>query len=147
MTEQTQDAAIVKTSTRKKLTAAQLKHMRDSDRKPVKGIFRFHECPGGEISFYYRKYKEDPLERFTFTDGIIYTIPLGVAKHLKNNCRLTEYEHIIGPDGRINAKLGLGGYRIKKRIPRLDFESLDFIEDPSLADIGNELYIADVIRT
>ena len=63
-----------------------LKYQRDKDREKVKGIFRFFECPGSELSFVYKAYKEDDVEddveKFTLIDGEIYTLPLGVAKHL-----------------------------------------------------------------
>ena len=33
---------------------ANLKYMRDRDREPVKGIFRYHEVEGGSMSFSYK---------------------------------------------------------------------------------------------
>ena len=65
--------------------AVNLKYMRDKDREAVKGVFRFYEVPGGTLSFVFRAYKEDPVERFDLIDGQIYTIPLGVARHLNKN--------------------------------------------------------------
>jgi len=59
-----------------------LKYQRDKDREKVKGIFRFFECPGSELSFVYKAYKEDDVEKFTLIDGEIYTLPISVAKHL-----------------------------------------------------------------
>ena len=63
-----------------------LKYLRDKDREKVKGIFRYHEVPGGNFSFSYRAYKEDQVENFSLNDGEVYTIPLGVARHLNKNC-------------------------------------------------------------
>ncbi len=46
-----------------------LKFQRDKDREPVKGIFRFYEVPGGSVSFNYRAYKEDEVERFDLVEA------------------------------------------------------------------------------
>ena len=69
----------------KKALAITLEIQRKKDRQIVRGIFRFHEVPGGMMEFNYKKYKKDPLEKFSFVDGEVYSIPLGVAKHLNAN--------------------------------------------------------------
>ena len=116
----------------KKLSAAQIAHMREKDSKMVKGIFKFLECPGGETAFYFKQYKGDSLCKYTLRDNQICSIPLGLAKHIKKTCRVPRYEHALDESGRIDARLAEGGYRIKSYRRRMDFESLDFIEDEEL---------------
>lgn len=65
---------------------AQIKRDQKEEAKPVKGIFRNFETPGGEFVFPYRAYKGDPLTMFKLRDGKEYTIPLGVARHLRHRC-------------------------------------------------------------
>jgi len=98
-----------------------LMHLRDKDRVPVKGIFRFHEVPGGQMEFSLLLHKGDKLTNYKFKDGEIQTVPLGVAKHLNQNCWYPEYDHIKGEDSQ-NAAV------ITKKIRRCSFQSLEFID-------------------
>jgi len=115
------------TAPSKKETPKQnLKYQRDKDREPVKGIFHFYECPGASMSFVYRKYKEDQVERFDLVDGQVYTIPLGVAKHLNKNGWYPVHAYTQDETGNPSMKLG-------KKIQRFGFESLEFVD---VDDIG-----------
>lgn len=114
-----------------------LKYHRDRDREPVKGKFIFHECPGGTMSFSFRAYKEDPVERYDLVDGQIYTIPLGVAKHLNKNCWYPEYAYLQGETTNNNPTQG--GYsmdgrvmKMSKKVRRVSFQSLEFIDETDL---------------
>ena len=98
-----------------------LKYLRDKDREQVKGIFRYYEVIGGSLSFYFRAYKEDPIERFDLVDGQIYTIPLGVAKHLNRNGWYPVYEYYKGEDVQ-------NAMRIAKKVRRFGFQSLEFVD-------------------
>jgi hypothetical protein len=114
-----------------------LKYMRDKDRENVKGIFRFYEVPGGTMGFVYKQYREDPVENYTLQDGQIYTIPLGVAKHLNKNGSYPEYEYMKTEAGFENHKVAYGmginaGMRIGRRIRRFGFQSLDFMDPEDL---------------
>ena len=103
-----------------------LKFMRDKDREMVRGKFIFHEVPGGQMTFPFRKYKEDPVESFTLVDGEIYTLPLGVAKHLNQNCWYPESQYLTDEKGMpIN--------KVTKKVRRCSFQSLEFIEIDELA--------------
>lgn len=116
-----------------------LKYEREKDREIVKGIFRFYEVPGGGMSFYFRKYKGDPIERFDLVDGQVYSLPLGVAKHLNTNGWYPRYEYIRGEDGVI------GGYapqafgqartnmRVAQKVRRFGFQSLEFCDIDELS--------------
>jgi hypothetical protein len=64
-------AIAVNTPTQDKKPKVNLRYQRDKDREQVKGIFRFHEVPGGSMSFVYKAYKEDQVERYDLFDGEI----------------------------------------------------------------------------
>jgi len=105
-----------------------LKYQRDRDREMVRGIFRFFEVPGGNMSFSFRKYREDEIETFSFTDGEIYTIPRGVAHHLSNNCWYPEHSYKLDENGKPIMT-------VSKKKRRCSFEPLEFMD---VADL-NEL--------
>lgn len=104
-------------------------YLRDKDREPVKGIFRFHEVPGGEMSFSLRIHKGDPVENYTLKDGEIRTVPLGVAKHLNKNCWYPEYDYVQTEDMQNIAK-------VTKKIRRCSFQSLEFVD---IEDVSNDV--------
>jgi len=115
------------------------KYLRDKDREMVKGIFRFHECPGGVMSFVVKIWKEDPVERYDLVDGQVYTIPLGVAKHLNKNCAYPEYSYIKSGDNKT-----FGGYshdgqvmKVSKMTRRCSFQSLEFIDPQDIGEANN----------
>lgn len=108
------------------------KYMRDKDREMVKGIFHFYEVPGGSMSFSYKFYKEDPVERFDLLDGQVYTLPLGVAKHLNKNCWYPEYEFMRGEDVRSTMRVG-------KKVRRCSFQSLEFVDIDDLTANGTPM--------
>lgn len=97
-----------------------LRRMWIEESKMVKGIFRCREPDGGSVTFSFRKYKWDPVKKYTFYDGQVYTIPLAVARHLNQNCSYAVHSHILGPDG--NPSLDTRG-KIKSR---MNFESMEF---------------------
>jgi hypothetical protein len=106
-----------------------LKYMRDKDREPVRGKFIFHEVPGGLMSFVYKAYKEDEVERFDLVDGHIYTLPLGVAKHLNKNCWYPVHAHAIDENGAPVMKIG-------QKVRRCSFQSLEFVDIDDLTPLG-----------
>lgn len=114
-----------------KITPTKLRYMRDKDREIVRGIFRFYEVPGGSLSFNYRKYKEDEVERFDLIDGMTYSIPLGVAKHLNSSGSYPVHAYQMDESGRPSVHVG-------KRIRRYGFQSLEFIDIEELSDVGSQ---------
>lgn len=102
-------------------TKVNLKYMRDKDREMVKGIFRFFEVPGGSMSFVFKAYKEDPVERFDMIDGQVYTIPLGVAKHLNKNLWYPLHGFAMDEHGKPMMK-------IHQKVRRCAFQSLEFVD-------------------
>lgn len=99
----------------------QKKFLRDKDRQMVKGKFIFHEVPGGRMSFSFRKWKEDPVERFDLDDGEIYSLPLGVAKHLNKECKYPVHAYAMDENNKPQMK-------INQWIRRCSFQSLEFID-------------------
>lgn len=114
-----------------------LKYLRDKDREMVKGIFRFHEVPGGVMEFIYKAYKEDPLEKFSLVDGLVYTIPLGVAKHLNKNCWYPVHSYMKDESGNPSMKIG-------QKVRRCSFQSLEFVDIDDLTPVGGNLVTAEI---
>jgi hypothetical protein len=115
-----------------------LKYMRDKDREMVKGIFRFHEVPGGSMSFVYKAYKEDQVERFDLVDGEIYTIPLGVAKHLNHNCWYPVHQYAVDEAGKPVMKIG-------QKVRRCSFQSLEFVDIDDLTPVGQSIVTVESV--
>lgn len=117
-----------KTTTQKEQPKKNLRWQRDKDREKVRGIFRFYEVPGGSMSFSFKAYKEDQVERYDLVDGQVYTLPLGVAKHLNKNCWYPEYEYIKGEPGVIGGFGPETTMRVGKKVFRCGFQSLEFVD-------------------
>lgn len=103
----------------------QLEEKRKADRKMVRGIFRFHEVPNGQMEFVFKKYPGDPVEKFSMKDGEVYEVPLGVAKHLNTNCWYPVYGCTESAQANVASNALMS---IKEKIRRCSFQSLDFLE-------------------
>lgn len=108
------------------------KYQRDKDREMVKGIFHFYEVPGGSMSFVYKQYKEDPVEKFDLVDGQVYTLPLGVAKHLNKNIWYPIHAYMMDENNRPHM-------RINKKVRRCSFQSLEFVDIDDLSMNGTHI--------
>ena len=108
-----------------------LKYQHDKDRQPVKGIFRFYECPGAVLSFVFRAYKEDDVERFDLTDGQVYSVPLGVARHLNKSGRYPIHAYKVNEDGSTSQHVG-------KKVARYGFQSLEFVDISDIDATGSD---------
>lgn len=102
-------------------TKGSLQYQRDKDREKVRGIFRFHEVPGGTMSFCFKKYKGDPVERYDMIDGMTYSIPLGVAKHLNTNVWYPVHAYTLSEGGTQTMNVG-------RKVRRCSFQSLEFVD-------------------
>jgi hypothetical protein len=112
------------------------------DRELVRGIFRFHEVPGGSMKFVYKKYRGEPVERFTLVDGQVYTLPLGVARHLNKNCWYPVHDFLLDEMG----KWTNNQYRIQKKVRRCSFQSLEFVDIEDITPEGEAtIYTAEKI--
>lgn len=116
-----------------------LKYQRDKDRQPVKGIFRFYEVPGGSMSFNFKKYKQDTVERFDLVDGQVYTLPLGVAKHLNSNGSYPVHQYIKDEGGNVSMRVG-------KKVNRFGFQSLEFMDIDDMPNNSSEVVIVDEVK-
>jgi len=114
------------------------KYERDKDREKVKGIFRFYEVPGGQMSFMYRKYKGDQIEKYDMKDGEIYSIPLGVAKHLNNNGWYPIHEYALDENDKPSIRIG-------KKVQRFGFQSLEFVDIDELKTPDKEIITVERI--
>ena len=76
------------------------------DRTPIRGKFLLHESKNGSLSFTFYKYKGDPVESYTLIDGMEYTLPLGVVKHLNNNCGRPVHEYAEDAHGKKIMRIG-----------------------------------------
>lgn len=112
--------------------------MRAKDREPVKGIFHFYEVPGGILSFVFKAYKGDDVERFDLTDGNIYTVPLGVAKHLNRTGWYPVHAHAQDETGAVTMKIG-------QKIRRYGFQSLEFVDIEDLTPVGAPLITVEQV--
>ncbi len=104
-------------------------YIRDRDRQKVKGIFSFYEVPGGSMSFVYRKYKGDQIERYDMVDGMVYEVPLCVAKHLNNDVWYPIH-------GFLQDENGMPKQHIAQRVSRCGFQSLEFINEDGFNSSG-----------
>lgn len=104
-----------------------LKFQRDKDKEMVKGIFHYYECPGGCMSFNFKKYKGDQVQRYDLVDGKVYTIPLGVAKHLNTNGSYPVHKHAQDEQGNVSMKIG-------QKVNRFGFQSLEFMDIDDLPE-------------
>ena len=116
-----------------------LRYQRDKDRQPVKGIFRFYEVPGGSLGFNFKKYKGDPVERYNLVDGQIYTLPLGVAKHLNNNGQYPIHEHLKDESGNVSMRVG-------QKVNRFGFQSLEFMDIDDLSNSSDAIIMVDEVK-
>jgi len=98
-----------------------LRYIRDRDRELVKGVFKNFEEPGGTFKFNIRLYKGDPVTKYELTDGHIYSLPLGVARHLKKNCWYPVHARRQDKDGNFSQYIG-------QKVHRCSFQILDTID-------------------
>ena len=84
------------------------------------------------MDFVYREYKEDDVERFNFVDGQVYTIPLGVAKHLNKNGWYPIHSHSVDEYGKPLQRIG-------QKVRRFSFQSLEFVDISDFPNQANEI--------
>jgi hypothetical protein len=108
--------------------------------------------PNGVLEFSYKAYREDPVETYQLYDGKVYTLPLGVAKHLNQNIAYPQYEYIKGEDVIGGYNQGYGntpatGMRIKSKVRRCSFQSLEFLDIDELDVNPQKVVEVDQILT
>lgn len=108
-----------KASSMKDKLTPELARERDKDRQMVKGIFRNLEQQGMKLSFPYLKYPGDEVTMYNLECGQEATIPLGVAKHLNQNCWYPQHENLVDEDGKRVTS-------IRSKTHRFSFVPLEF---------------------
>jgi hypothetical protein len=108
-----------------------------ADKKMVRGIFNFHEVRGGKMSFVYKKYRQEPIKKYDLVDGQMYTIPLGVAKHLNKNGWYPVHAFTMDAKEKPSMKIG-------KKVRRFGFQGLDFGVSEDFSD-GYNIVTAESI--
>jgi len=76
-----------------------MKEMQEEDARKIRGTFRCFKPVGGNVSFYFRKWKNDPVEKYELHDGKEYELPLGVVKHLNENCYEEQKSYLLDANG------------------------------------------------
>lgn len=109
-------------------------YIRDQHRQKVKGMFKFYEVPGGELTFVFLEFKGDPVQHYSLKDGEIYEIPLGVARHLNKNGWYPVHAHEMDSAGKSTVRIG-------QKVRRFGFQSLEFIDEVDLGEVGSVLTV------
>lgn len=120
------------TTDKKKTNPKNLNYQRQQDKQEVKGIFHFYEVPGGSMSFNFKKYKGDPVERYDLIDGQIYTLPLGVARHLNKNGTYPVHQYLRDEAGNVSKRVG-------QKVRRFGFQSLEFMDIDDLPNKAEKI--------
>jgi len=111
-----------------------MEYYRNRDAKMVRGVFHHLEISGGSTTFDYIKYKGDTLKTYTFKDGGVYIIPLGVAKHI-NSCGYAEYEALSAE--MIKGATQETPMRVVRKRPRFRFQNLDFLDMEEITELDS----------
>lgn len=127
MSEQAQEPK----KTKETVKPTNLQYQKDKEAEMVRGIFRFYEVPGGQMEFVYRKFK-GPIEKYTMVDGQVYSIPLGVAKHLEKNVSYPIHSYMQDESGKPTQRIG-------QKVKRCGFQSLEFIDIEDLSSVANSI--------
>lgn len=103
---------------------------REKDLEKVKGVFRFYEVnmPDATLSFNFRKYREDDIERYDLVNNKMYELPRMVAEHLVQNGKYVVHKYAKDKDGNTSMRVG----EVKHRF---GFESLEFMGNVSQNEI------------
>lgn len=116
---------------------SKLERLRDQHRQKVKGLFKFYEVPGGILEFDFLEFKGDPVQTYKLKDGEVYEIPLGVARHLNKNGWYPVHQYEMDAAGKSVQKIG-------QRVRRFGFQSLEFIDEVDLNEVGNLTTVENV---
>jgi hypothetical protein len=112
---------------RKAKLKEEMKKQQIEDSRMVRGFFRFFEVPGGTLRFAFRKHRDEQVKHYEMEDGKMYTVPLGVAKHLNNDCWYPVNKFRKDESGSRH-------YYVGKRVQRTAFQSTDYIDTSAEKD-------------
>jgi hypothetical protein len=126
------DLTVVEQNERRRNLKAYLAYMRDKDRELIKCRFRYYDCPGGELKFPFRKYKEDSIEKYSLIDNQVYHLPLGVVRHLNKDCFFVVHQYHTNENGVATQVIG-------KKIQRCEAIPLEFVDIEDLSPAGTDI--------
>lgn len=115
-----------------------LQNQRDKDRQLVRARFKNYECNGAELKFPLKLYKEDQVEKYEFKDGEIYSVPLGVIRHVNKTCFNTINRYAVDEKGNPSRIIG-------QKIQRFEFSPMEFIEDADIEPAGSGILTVENI--
>lgn len=90
---------------------------KETDRM-VTGIFRNIESPGQPARITMRLYKGQQPFNKVLEDGVLYTIPLSIARGIKEYCQHIKHDYLLGDDGK--------QMKVNKPFTRYEFVAADF---------------------
>lgn len=106
----------------------------EADRKrghqKVKCKFVNHLASGAPISFTFRKWKGDPIEKHSYYDGEVAYVSRDVIKHINRSARYPVHRYATDAKGRSSSKIG-------SYVQRYSFYPMEFTDtsDPDSADM------------
>lgn len=100
-------------------TKEKIKNLHKEESVKIKCKFICHEPKGGNVTFSYKKFPQDPIEKYTLYDGQVYELPKCVVKHL-NSCGWEIHAHLLDADGQPIQGIG-------KKEHRFTLQPIDFI--------------------
>ncbi len=103
---------------------AYITHLRERDMEKVTGIFRSFEPLGGMLEMTAMAYDVETPVKYTFYDGMEYTVPRYVAKRFENEFQglgtwYPTHSHILDAQGKPTVSVG-------KKNRRFGFSSMEF---------------------
>jgi hypothetical protein len=78
----------------------------------------------------YREFKEDPIERYDLEDGKVYSLPLGVVKHINKNMFYPIHSYMTDENGKKSMRIGT-------KIQRASCQSLEFVDVEDISPVSN----------
>lgn len=102
----------------------------ERDQEIVRAKFRFHDRPGSEMRFMYKKHS-GKIESHRFQDGGVYDVPRGVAEHINKNCWQPTHEYIWKEDNSAQQQ-------VTGRVQRAEFQPVGF--ESSMQSAGGNIY-------
>ena len=125
----------------RKITRAEagkkIEAQKERDHEMVTGIFKYIERKGGVLRFRFKKYPHDDFQAYELWDGVKYSLPRMVVRHLNNNVHYLEYKRLQGLEGDMQQG-ALNGHMetnmaakmtAVQKVPRCEFRSLEFMDD------------------
>lgn len=104
---------------------AKLNKDREIDSQRIRCRFKNYEMQGGDVRFSFKKYKDDPLETYHFLDGFVYTVPIGVIKHINKDCFFPMHKYATDENGN-------SIHKVSGKFQRFELIPLEFVDTEDL---------------